>query len=392
VNVERWKLLAGRERILNRLGERQQQAVTLTIMQTLSALLKDDERLAITHNRRSHYFDRISEYHAAIEAAEAGLRAARRAGNRHLEAESLNLLALAAWRRFDYPEVQRWANQSLRALMVVGDPTTRITSLFHLGRASYRLGQYDVALEYIKAAQDLARDVGNRDEEATSHLILGWIYQRLGDYEQAQEQFQSKLELRQLIGHRYGESTALSHLGWLASDQKQPEAGLDYCRQALDISRAIGDRENEAYALSGLALNHEQMGDLDEAQANYEAALSIQREIGATTMVVFGQAGLARLALARQDLTQAGQQIGPVLAWIEAGNAQKFWDPWRIYLSTYRVLAALEETTAARSILQEAHVVLQQRAGEISQEGLRACFLERVEVNREIEQAWLANA
>jgi len=221
VNPQRWDLLAGQESILNRLGERQQQAITLTIMQTLSALLKDDERLATTHNRRSHYFDRISEYRAAVEAAEAGLRAARRSGNRHLEAESLNLLALAAWRRFDYPEVQRWATQALRALMVVGDPTARITSLFHLGRAGYRLGQYNAALEYIEAAQDLARDMGNRDEEATSHLILGWIYQRLGDYDRAKGQFQTKLELRRLIGHRYGEATALSHLGWLAVDQSR---------------------------------------------------------------------------------------------------------------------------------------------------------------------------
>jgi len=390
VNVQRWDLLAGQERILNRLGERQQQAITLTIMQTLSALLKDDERLATTHNRRSYYFDRISEYQAAIEAAEAGLRAARRSGNRHLEAESLNLLALAAWRRFDYPEVQRWATQALRALMVVGDPNIRITSLFHLGRASYRLGQYNAALEYIEAAQDLTHDMGNRDEEATSHLILGWIYQRLGDYDRAEEQFQTNLELRQFIGHRYGEATALSHLGWLAVDQHQPEAGLEYCQQALDISRTINDRENEAYALSGLALNYEQLRQLDEATTNYEAALTIQREIGATTLVIFGQAGLARIALAQQDLAQAGETIKPVSAWIEAGNAQKFWDPWSIYQSTYKVLEALGETDTAQSILEEAHSILQQRANEISDEELRRCFLEQVSVNREIEQAWQA--
>jgi len=221
---------------------------------------------------------------------------------------------------------------------------------------------------------------------------LGWIYQRLGDYDRAKGQFQTKLELRRLIGHRYGEATALSHLGWLAVDQHQPEAGLEYCRQALDISRAIGDRENEAYALSGLALNYEQLEQLDEASANYEAALTIQREIGATTLAIFGQTGLARIALAQQNLAQAREQITSVVAWIEAGNAQKFWDPWSIYLSTYQVLAALDEADTAQSILAEAHAVLQQRANEISDEKLRGCFLEKVAVNREIAQAWLATA
>jgi tetratricopeptide (TPR) repeat protein len=184
----------------------------------------------------------------------------------------------------------------------------------------------------------------------------------------------------------------LSHLGWLAVDQHQSEVGLKYCQQALDISRTIRDRENEAYALSGLALNYEQLGQLNDAMVNYEAALTIQREIGATTLAIFGQAGLARIALVQQNLVQAREQITPVVAWIEAGNAQKFWDPWSIYLSTYQVLAALDEAETAKSILAEAHTILQQRANEISDGELRRCFLDRVEVNREIEQAWLAAA
>ncbi len=392
VDAPRWDMLAGLETILNRLGERRQQAITLTIMQTLSTLLDDEARLATTHNRRSHYFDRISEYHAAVEAAESGLRAARRSGNRHLEAESLNLLALAAWRRFDYPEVQRWATQALRALLVVGDPHIRTTSLFHLGRASYRLGQYDLALEYTQAAQELTQEIDNRDGQATSHLILGWIYQRLGHYDQAEQEFKAKLQIRRDIGHRYGEAAALSHLGWLAYDQQQPESGLDYCRRALDISRAIDDRENEAYALSGLALNYEQLGQLDDAAANYDAALAIQREIGAATLAIFSQTGLARIALARQDRNAARETIKPVTEWILAGNAQKFWDPWSIYLSTGKILQALGEQETAHSILDEAHTLLQKRANEISNAELRRCFLERGRVNREIARAWQAVA
>jgi len=126
--------------------------------------------------------------------------------------------------------------------------------------------------------------------------------------------------------------------------------------------------------------------------ANYEAALTIQREIGATTLAIFGQTGLARIALAQKDLTESRKQITPVVAWIEAGNAQKFWDPWSIYLSTYQVLAALDEMDTAQSILAEAHAVLRQRANEISDEELRGCFLDRVAVNREIAQAWSATA
>jgi len=386
--ANRWELLAGLEESLDRLGEREQQADILIQMQTLAELLEDSERLAITHNRRAAYFDKISEYQAAAEAAEVGLRVARPSGNAHLQAHSLNALALAAWRRFDYPAVQKWASQALDALKVVGDPAARVISLFHLGKASYRLGQYDMALEYIRAAQDLTHDTGNRDGEATSHLILGWIYQRLGDYELAEKHYQEKLKLRQTIGDRYGEATALSHLGWLAYDQRNPHTGLDYCQKALDISQAIIDRENEAYALSGLGLNQEQLNNPEIAATNYQLALAIHQEIGASTLTIFDQAGLARIALAQNNLQQARAQINPVTSWILAGNAQKFWDPWIIYQSCYRVLTALDEPEQACAILEEAHTLLHQRANQISDEKLYACFLEKVAVNQEIEAAW----
>ena len=71
---------------------------------------------------------------------------------------------------------------------------------------------------------------------------------------------------------------------------------------------------------------------------------------------------LARLALAQQQLDTARNHIKPVTDWIMAGNAQKFWDPWIIYRSTYRVLAALEENDAAQKIVDEAYTLLQQRA------------------------------
>ncbi len=358
----------------------------------IAELAGDNVRLADTHNRRATYFDKISEYRAAAEAAYVGLRAARRSGKEHLQAQSLNALALAAWRRFDYRAVQKWALQALEALKVVGHPPTRIVSLFHLGKAGYRLGQYDQAIHYCQAAQELTHDTDDRDNEATSHMILGWIYQRLGDYERAETCYQAALQLRQTIGDRYGEATALSHLGWLAYDQRHPQAGLDYCRQALDISYLVGDRENEAYALSGMGLNHEQLGHLDQAVDAYQAALAVHHEIGASPLTIFDRTGLARLALARDNLQAAGEHLTPVVNWVLAGNAQKFWDPWIIYLSSYQVLTALGDTDQARIILKEAHTILHQRAGQISDKELQRCFLMKVAVNRELEQAWQEQA
>ncbi|MFQ5612882.1 MAG: adenylate/guanylate cyclase domain-containing protein [Anaerolineae bacterium] len=386
----RWDLLASLEQILDYLGQREQQADTLVLMQTLAELLADDRCLATSHNRRSRYFDKISEYRAAAEAAEAGLLAARQSGDRQLEAWSLNLLALAAWRRFDYLKVQEYAGRALDALRIVEAPATRTMSLLHLGRASYRLGQYDAAIDYVQAAAESTQHAGKLDSDAEAHLILGWIYQRLGDYEKAERNFQEALEIWRVIGDRYGEATALSHLGWLAYDQGRYRQGPEYCQKALDISRAVGDRENEAYSLSGMALNYEKTGQAGQERARslYQKALAIHRSIGATTLAVFDQTGLARIALAQNDLPAARAHIMSVVEWITAGNAQRFWDPWIIYQSTCQILSALSETDVAETILNEAYHLLQQRAGQISDGELRSRFLNRVAINRAITEAW----
>lgn len=387
-----WDILQEREQILDRLGQRQQQAEDLDHLEQLAKLINDELRLALTYNRQAVYLDKISDYQAAAEVAQQGLDLARRLRDERLQAQTLNLLALAAWRRFDYAQVKVYADQALDALHVTGDPVNRITSLLHLGKASYRLGQYDSALDYMEAARELAELTDNPDHEASCHLILGWIYQRLGDYEVAEQHFQATHNKRCLTGDRYGEAMALSHLGWVANDQQATEKGLDYCQQALELSQRIGDRENEAYSLTGLGLNHEQLGQRQLARAEYEQALAIHQQIGATTLAIFDQACLARLALKGNDLAAAREYIDPVTEWILAGKAQQFWDPWSIYLVAYQVLSALGDDETARQLLQEAYTVLHQRANEISDETLRHCFLEKVAINREINEAWQATS
>ena len=383
-----WDILADREQVVDRLGLREQQAQDLETLQQLANLMADNIRLAISYNRQATKLDKISQYQAAAKAAEKGLTYAKRANNERLKAESLNLLAWSAWRRFDYPQVKEYAEQALDALHAIGDPLNRINSLLHLGKASYRLGQYDIALEYVQAVQELSQMIDNPDSEANAHLILGWIYQRLGYYTAAEKEFQAVLEKQQITGNRYGQATALSHLGWVAYDENEYKKGFEYCQQALEISRSIGDRENEAYSLAGLGLNYEGQNQPQLAYEHYYQALQIHQEIGATTLAIFDQTRLAHLALQANNIKIVRQNMEAVTAWILDGKAQQFWDPWSIYLSAYQLLSALDDTETALRLLNEAHTLLEERAAQISDKKLHYCFMNQVTVNREIIEAW----
>lgn len=385
---QRWEILAGREQVLDRLGAREDQVADLTNMQLLAEILQDEASLSETHNRRASYFDKVSEYQDAASAAEAGWQLARRSGDPRLQARSLNLLALSAWRRFDYEAVKKWANQALDALRVAGIPEERLVSLLLLGRASYRLGQFDAALEYVQAARTLAAQTGDVENEISSELILGWIFQRLGDPQTAARHYQKVLNMRQEIGDRPGEAIALSHLGWLACDQGRYADGLALCRQAAELSRSVGDLENEAYALTGLGLNAEAGGDTGTAEEAYRQALAIQEKIGAVPLATFNRVRLAWLYARQNQPALARQYLEPVIDWIRAGHGQQFWDPWAIYLTAYRTLLSLGEDGKARSVLEEAYRLLHQRAEKIGDAEIKRRFLTEAASSREIIQAW----
>ncbi|GEM_PF-1759087 len=385
-----WNVLVARERVLDRLGQREHQAQNLALMQMLAELIGDKSRLAITYNRWAQYFNKINQYNLAVEVAELGLKMARQANDELLSAKSLNLLAETAWHCLDYQKAKNYAHQALESLHSFGSFTNQIDSLLHLGKVSYVSGQYNSALAYIQSAQEMASFSNNQDSQTACHFAFGWIYQGLGDYKQAEQQFQHALKKWLIQGDRYGQGVALSHLGWVAYDQQDYVKGMDYCQQALEIAQEVDDRENEAYSLTGLGLNYEQLGQWNSARAIYLQALTLHRSMGATTLATFDQIGLARAAVVQHNFTAALSYIQEVIELILDGKAQQFWNPWNIYLSAYRVLIAIGEDDTAQSILNEARTAIQQRGKEISDPKLRRCFLVDVKVNREIEEAWQA--
>jgi len=62
-------------------------------------------------------------------------------------------------------------------------------------------------------------------------------------------------------------------------------------------------------------------------------------------------------------------------------------EPLRVYLTCFRVLEANHDPRA-EGILKKAYALLEQRASMIEELYLRKSFLEIVEVNREISQAF----
>lgn len=388
---ERWQLLCDYEEVLDQLEDRKNQANTLTLLQTLAELMGDKRHLCVTHNRRAIYFDRIGEIDASVQAAQVGLRMARQAHSPYLEAESLNLLSQAAWQRFDYHSVERWAKQALDALSTDENVAGRIISLCHLARTNCYLGYYDQALEYINTAHQYALDINDRVTEALCQYLFGLVYQAVGNYEQATHYFKQQLEISKTIGLKNSQATALNQLGWVAYYQGQYQTQQDYCEQALVIARQIDNCEIEANALSGLGLAASGLNKTQKAVQFYNQALKLNRNLPvAQPMMMFNLSQLAHLTLQTEDPPTAYQYAEEVLDWIANKRVERFWDPFTLYYLNYLVVQANNKPTQAKGLLQAAYNLLQARAEQITTPDLQHSFLNNVAVNCEIIKAWKA--
>ena len=120
----------------------------------------------------------------------------------------------------------------------------------------------------------------------------------------------------------------------------------------------------------------------------------IWHEQGEHHLAAENQAGLARVSLAQGDLSQAQSHVEEILSFLggphlETGALEGTGEPFRVYLTCYRVLQAGQDPRA-REILTATYNLLQERAAIISNESLRRSFLENVVARREIVAAYQA--
>jgi hypothetical protein len=128
---------------------------------------------------------------------------------------------------------------------------------------------------------------------------------------------------------------------------------------------------------------------LEEALAAYNQALALRREAGAANLVAETQAGLARAALAGQDLPGALVHVEEILSFLEVAQAEEGRalqgneEPLRIYLTCCQVLVASEDPRTSE-VLEAARRELEGQAGRIPDAATRRSFLENVATHREI--------
>jgi tetratricopeptide (TPR) repeat protein len=216
---------------------------------------------------------------------------------------------------------------------------------------------------------------------------LGIVARNQGDLAAARNYFEQAVSCYRELGDQQSEGLALANLGLLFHYLGNDEAAVTTCYQALKISQSIGGRDTEAEVLGYLGHAQLSLGQDGEAAVSYQAALNIRQELGQLNMAIEPLAGLAAVALARQELEQSLIYIEEILVYLTGNSLDGTDEPFRVYLTCYQVLKANGDDRARR-ILETVYQDLQEQAANINSETMQQAFLNDIVIHRDIILAW----
>jgi tetratricopeptide (TPR) repeat protein len=211
---------------------------------------------------------------------QTALAAARQAGDRLGEADTLGTLGELQQQTGDYPAAAASLGQALALYRDAGDRRGQAYTLGQLGLLRILTGDYPAAAASHQQALALARSASDRRGQAWTLNGLGLLQQLTGDHPAAAASLQQALTLFHDLGDLHGQAYALNALGVVQQETGDYPAAAAGQQQALALFGDLGHRLGQAYALNDLGLVQQQTGDYPAAAASHQQALALFTDLG----------------------------------------------------------------------------------------------------------------
>jgi class 3 adenylate cyclase/tetratricopeptide (TPR) repeat protein len=427
----RYDLHKSRAAIYDLLGKSAEQGQDLQILRSLAQDLQDDEKhievlviLADFHTNLGSYQEaaqfaqqavsvaqethqpkmalaahrvaistcyRNGEKEAAFQHGEIALQLCQELADRSTEGQIHNLYGMIVLDGQNLAAARDYFEKSLNCFLATGELRAQAMALNSLGMATGLMGDYPASQNYYEKSLEITQKIGFHAGEGYVLGNLGWVAGMQGDFLTARTYASQAIRIGREAGSRVSELYGLINLSSYSCALGENEAALSYAGQALELGRAIQDRGGETWALTVQGHAFTALNRIPEASLAYQTALEIRTELGQAALACEPRAGLARIALAQENLPAALAHISTVLDFLDSGGSLNGTEePLRVFLTCYQVLQAAGDSRAAQ-ILAAAYQHLSQQADKITDQAARRRFLENIPYHRQILDAWEQN-
>ena len=242
------------------------------------------------------------------------LTAARQAGDRLGEADTLAELGIVQRETGDYPAATASLTRAFALYDDAGDLPGQANVLNQLGFLHVLTGDYPAATASQQQALALARSAGDRLGKAAALSHLGLMQHLTGDYPAASASLQQALALFRDLGNFYGQAYALNDLGVIQQETGDYVAAVASQQQALALFGDLGNLYSQAQVLNDLGLVQQETGDYVAAAASHQQALTLFADLGNRLGQAEALNRLGELATRTADTPQARKHHTEALA------------------------------------------------------------------------------
>jgi DNA-binding SARP family transcriptional activator len=208
------------------------------------------------------------------------LAAARRAGDRDVEARLLAGLGDLHGERDRADDARRCLHQSLAAFRETGNRRGELQCLLNLGGVDLYQGRFEQAIARLEHALTGFRELGPRSWEALALSLLGGAHLQQGRLEAAIACLRQSLTVIRAVADRPWEAAILRRLGMVYGQQGRLEAAIACLQRSLALVRAADERPGETYVLQSLGELYHKQGRLEDAAGCLQQGLALARATG----------------------------------------------------------------------------------------------------------------
>jgi tetratricopeptide (TPR) repeat protein len=380
--ASRYGVLSSRAEILGWAGERAAQGRALDAMLYLAEELGDEHRRGQAYHQRSEFYRLQGLYERADEDAQAALEIFRRVGDDAARAALLTQLGWNVMYTADHSQAAGYFQEALPIHRQLNDLRGQISCLSGLASIAQLAGDHLSALSHLQENMALAESSGDPVRIGRAVHNTGVVYLDLGDPDVAETYLRRALQMKERVGDRRSQAVTHFILGEVLAEQGDFPAAEDHLDTALRVFREVQDSSWEGDALAGLGRLALLRGDHSSAEEHLAAAYQNRRELGEPAYAVVD---LSYLALAEIALGKGGdgwRHSQEAVRELEGLSGVEY--PQRIYCNHFRAAEATRHWSAARTALERAAAIIEQRAAQIEDIGLREQYLSGRSANRAI--------
>ena len=259
-------------------------------------------------------------------------------------------------------------------------------SYFHLVE-----GDLSSAVRLTTEAVAHAREIGHFYREVDCLTLQGTARQLAGLYDQAHTSLEEARAVASRLRTAYHLANIAACQGRLSQDRGAVDEAVAYYEEAFQQSESLGDRRNMCHSLASRAMALCQRCQGEDLTRAVEAASSARdlAEDGLPPMVI--EAWLA-MAHVNRALGQLNEACANALTAVDAMEALGTHDSHEVecLLMAHDMLRATGKANEAREMIRTARLLVEERAGRISDELIRESYRQDVASHSRVEELWLS--